>query len=165
MPQSAVLTRLADYQLQQVFFGPQGFELVTSEVDIQQAQLGYREAGERVGSPWPEHWLVFARDTELGDPYFVDTTSAELAVFTTFYNEEGWQQQKVANSLTGFCQCLQLLQDTAQQQQVSFVPDETSICDESRLTQLQQQLSLLAGDSSFWSDFIAGYRDWLSDEE
>jgi len=160
-----VLSGLAEFQLQQVFFGPQGFELVTNEAEIQQAQLTYEDAGKRVNCPWPAQWLVFARDTELGDPYFVDINSPELAVFTTFYSEQGWQAQQAANSLIGFCRCLQLLHKVGNQQQVNFVPDENSIKEEANLIGLQQELNLLAGEGRFWSDFIAGYRDWLSDED
>jgi len=154
----------------EVFFGPQGFKHMTTEDELQKAQLGFgmNELGQAISNTdhgcWQASWLVFARDTELGDPYFVDIQQVELPVYTGFLADEGWELAQVATTLSGYVCCMQLLFDHGGQTQAQFYPDQTSVKDDSVIAQLEQKLIELSGYQHFWQLFIQCYRDWLIEE-
>jgi hypothetical protein len=159
----------------EVFFGPQGFKQVTTLDELNKAQLGFgmtelgqaqtseRVSGEEKGC-WQTSWQVFARDTELGDPYFVDNNQDNLPVYTGFLGDEGWEIEQVASSLVGYISCMQLLFNHGEQMQAQYFPDLSSVTDETTLEQLQQQLIEISGSEHFWQLFIQCYIDWLIEE-
>ncbi|TWX65406.1 hypothetical protein [Colwellia sp. C1TZA3] len=160
---------------QEVFFGPQGFKQVATQDELNKAQLGFgiSELGQAAASDdlsseakgcWQASWQVFARDTELGDPYFVDTNQTELPVYTGFLAEAGWEVEQVATSLVSYIACMQLLFNHGQQTQAQFFPDPNSVIDETILQQLQQQLIELSGCQHFWQLFMQCYLDWLIED-
>lgn len=159
----------------EVFFGPQGFKNVTSAAELTEAQLGFGmselgqvAANEGLASAeqgsWQVSWQVFARDTELGDPYFVDTNQLNLPVYTGFLGDKGWEAEQVATSLASYVDCINLLFNHGQQTQAQFFPDQSSVTDESTLAPLQQQLFEISGCQHFWQMFMRCYRDWLTEE-
>ncbi|MBA6329498.1 hypothetical protein H4J46_16425 [Colwellia sp. MB02u-6] len=160
---------------QEVFFGPQGFKQVATQNELNKAQLGFgmSELGQAATSDdlsgeekgcWQTSWQVFARDTELGDPYFVDTNQAELPVYTGFLAETGWEVELVATSLVSYIACMQLLFDHGQQTQAQFFPDPSSVIDEAILQRLQQQLIEISSCHKFWQLFMQCYLDWLIED-
>jgi hypothetical protein len=160
---------------QEVFFGPQGFKQVVTQNELNKAQLGFgmSELGQPASSDdvsgeekgcWQTSWQVFARDTELGDPYFVDTNQAELPVYTGFLAKAGWEVESVATSLVSYIACMQLLFEHGQQSQAQFFPDPSSVIDEAILQRLQQQLIEISGCQQFWQLFMQCYLDWLIED-
>lgn len=156
---------------QQVFFGPQGFLVVNSPVALKEAQYGFGKdesgndlSGSNAGD-WQSSWIIIARDTELGDPYFVDASVDELPVYTAFLGEAGWETELVAASLTGFVDCINLLHRNGEQKEAQFVADENTIVAEAQLSELLQQLSKHSACQPFWQMFFRCYQDWLLEDE
>ncbi len=157
----------------EIFFGPQGFKQITSEEELNAAQLGFgvNESGQPIANTasnnigdWQTAWLVFARDTELGDPYFVDTLKPELPVYTGFLGDNGWEEELVASSIEAYVLCMQLLLKQGLQTQAQFVPDDNTVVDADVLADMQQQLIKISGSEHFWQMFFRCYQDWLLDE-
>lgn len=159
----------------EVFFGPQGFKNVASKDELISAQIGFgmNELGQAIvsdtpstenQSSWLASWQVIARDTELGDPYFVDNNQPDLPVYTGFLGDEGWEIEQVATSLTSYIACMALLFNHGQQCQAQFVPDESSVIDEGVLQTLQEQLVTTSGCKHFWQMFMRCYLDWLMED-
>ena len=175
MTDKELISKLTTLTNHEVFFGPQGFNNVTTVDELNQAQLGFgvSELGqpatnenlpsEAAGS-WQPAWQVIARDTELGDPYFVDAREDLLPVYTGFLAENGWEVEQVATSLEAYVTCIQLLFDHGQQTQAQFFPDDFTVTDEIILQQLKQQLIEVSGCQKFWQLFMQCYLDWLIEE-
>ncbi|WP_085297066.1 hypothetical protein [Cognaticolwellia mytili] len=163
----SVLNKLSN---QAIFFGPQGFMIVDTPAGLEEAQYGFGkdEAGNDLSGSntgdWQASWLIIARDTELGDPYFIDASQAEYPVYTAFLGESGWEVELVATSLLGFIHCMNLLHSNGEQAEAQFVPDDNTIVDEAVLASLQKELSECAGNQSFWKMFFNCYQDWLLED-
>ena len=166
-----LLTSLNTLGTDKVFFGPQGFELALTESALMCAQHGFSLKPDNTPLPseeaanWQGNWIVFATDTELGDPYFVDVEQEKSPVYTAMITDDGWQAEIVASSLQQFLQCLQLLNKTSPQQAAQFIPEQSTITDKAQLTQLKNKLIKLADHENFWTMFFDCYLDWLEDLE
>ena len=149
-------------------WGRKGFVIAANKEELDHAQQGYdeyiRDTGDVI-SDWNDNWVIIGQDTELGDPYFVDSSNENLAVHTIIETENGWQSVMVTNSLSSFFECLTLLFNQGQQTKAQFVPTETSISDEVQLSQLKQTLITASGCEPFWTMFFECYLDWLIDED
>lgn len=176
MSTSKLFSILSQVKKKETYFGPQGFVIATTESELETAQNGYAvhpKGSDLTGSDltgsnagdWKSSWLVFARDTELGDPYFVDTNDEQLPVYTAVQIEGLWQPEGVASSLAGFLECLTLLSKYGNQEIAQFVPDETTIVDKIVLEQLNANLVKASGCENFWGLFFECYFDWLQDDE
>ncbi len=170
MDKVELLSLLAQAPTQNSFFGPQGFELFRNMEQIQAAQIGFSVdeqgsslCGEQPGQ-WQSHWLIVARDTELGDPYFIDTSDESLPVLTGFYGDSGWQAEYVARSLAGFYQCMALLYQQGKQTDAVFVAEPDTIIDPIALAQLKTTLVEASQCEDFWTLFFNCYLDWLSED-
>ncbi|WP_286266772.1 SMI1/KNR4 family protein [Thalassotalea atypica] len=153
-----------------IFFGPQGFELLINEDEVARGQIGYgldaqgqSLSGESEGD-WQYSWLVIAKDTELGDVYFIDLNDDDCPVFTAFKGEDTWEIEQVATSLAEFIACLQVLFDHGQQRSAMFVVESSTIVDPILIKKLQASLIEASQCPAFWTQFINGYTAWLSDE-
>lgn len=171
MKTSKLFDILSRVKNKEAFFGPQGFVIVTTESEIKTAQHGFGahpDGSDLTGSnagDWKSSWIVFARDTELGDPYFVDTNDEQLPIYTAIQVEGLWQTEPVASSLNGFLECLTLLSKYGNQEIARFVPDETTIVDKIVLEQLNISLVKASGCADFWALFFECYFDWLEDDD
>ena len=152
------------------YFGPQGFALAESVDALLQSQVGYSIdplgapiTGEAEGD-WRNEWVVIGKDTELGDPYFLDISQQALPVYTAFPTESGWEIEAVAKSLNSFLGCLSQLKNTGRQTQAIFVPDVQSITSSEALTELKATLITCSECPAFWTKFMDSYIDWLEDE-
>lgn len=171
MNQSELLTQLKAFEHKEVFFGPQGFRVVSKTAELNKAQIGFsidKSGQSLVGQDkgnWQSSWLVIANDTELGDPYFVDLNDENLAVYTALAEEENqWQSTLVSSSLQGFAQCLTAIYLQCQQKSAMYVPDESCIFDLEQLEIFGKSLVEMAQTNDFWQHFFVGYVDWLRDE-
>jgi hypothetical protein len=166
-----LVNTLNEVSKNEVYFGPQGFVVFSSENELKQGQVGFSIdehdatlAGSSEGE-WKIEWIVIASDTELGDPYFVDINDPSLAVYTAVQGESSWEIEKVAMSLDAFFQCLALLSDLSAQESPQFVPDHTSFTDSTQLQELKNQLIMISSCDEFWTMFMACYLDWLTEDE
>jgi hypothetical protein len=156
----------------EAYLGPQGIKLITDEGAIEKAQIGYSidkngaNLTSRQPGAWQRHWLVIAKDTELGDPYYVEVNHAKLPVYTAIFNESThqWQTTLVATSLTGFIECINLLFHFTEQREPQFIPDSTAIFDLEKLETFGMQLANISENTDFWKSFFIGYVEWLQDE-
>lgn len=170
MDKLALLNVLDSSQHKTVFFGPQGFELYANSaaLDTAQASYGVDANGDSLAAgeagQWQSSWYVFARDTELGDPYFVDFSDEAMPVYTGFFGDAGWQAELVSNSLTAFLASLDKLYSQGQQSEALFVPDDTTLVDSDALNQLKAELIELTDTEHFWTMFFECYLDWLSED-
>ena len=171
MNQSELLNRLKAFEHKEVFFGPQGFSVITKMATLNKAQIGYavdKKGASLVNNDignWQGSWLVIATDTELGDPYFIDLADEHLAVYTAIAEEENqWQATLVSASLVGFEQCLTAIYQQCQQKSAMYLPDESCIFDLQILETFGKQLVEFSQTNDFWQHFFVGYVDWLRDE-
>ncbi len=172
MDKAQLLKRLKAFTHKEAYFGPQGFNVICKTAQINKAQVGYlvdktgQSLAETENSNWQESWLVIAKDTEIGDPYFVDLTDENLAVYTALAPVEThqWQTELVASSLEGFAQCLSLIADKSQQVSPSYVVDNNCIFDLEELEIFGMKLVDIAQTNDFWQNFFVSYVDWLRDE-
>ena len=166
-----LVNKLNEVAKKEVYFGPQGFVVFSSEIELQKGQLGFSidEHGASLSGTlegdWKSEWTVIASDTELGDPYFVDINDANLAVYTAVDADGSWETEMVAISLPAFFQCLTVLSDVSTQESPQFVPDQTSLTDPTQLKELKEQLILISSSDEFWSMFMACYLDWLTEDD
>jgi hypothetical protein len=177
MDQTELLNKLKAFEHKKVFFGPQGFNVVARMAEFNKAQVGYSidkngvslvnsdsDNASKVGN-WQSSWVVIAKDTELGDPYFVDVTDENLAVYTAIAEEENqWQRTVVSSTLEGFAKCLAAIYQQGEQKSAMYIPDESCIFDLEVLETFGMQLVELAQTNDFWQNFFVGYVDWLRDE-
>ncbi|TWX55659.1 hypothetical protein [Colwellia hornerae] len=171
MNQSELLNKLKGFEHKEVFFGPQGFSVITKMAALNKAQIGYsvdKKGGSLVNNAignWQNSWLVIATDTELGDPYFIDLADKHLAVYTAIAEQENqWQATLVSASLVGFEQCLTAIYQQCQQKSALYLPDESCIFDLQILEIFGKQLVEFSQTNDFWQHFFVGYVDWLRDE-
>lgn len=170
MTNKTLVSMCSSLESDTVFFGPQGFLIADTEQKLDEAQLGFSKddtgadlSGSNVGD-WQPSWCVIARDTELGDPYFVDTRENEFPVYTAFLGESGWEAEPVSKSLTGFVKSMNLLYNNGKQTQAQFFPDESAITEQTQLDELLAQLCESSQLQSFWQLFFRCYQDWLVEE-
>jgi hypothetical protein len=179
MDQAELLNKLKAFEHKEVFFGPQGFNVVARMAEFNKAQVGYsmdkngaslvhsdtgNESKSKSGN-WQSSWVVIAKDTELGDPYYVDVTDENLAVYTALAEEENqWQSTLVSTTLEGFSKCLTAIHQQCEQKSAMYIPDESCIFDLEVLETFGMQLVELAQTNDFWQNFFVGYVDWLRDE-
>jgi hypothetical protein len=171
MNQSELLNRLKAFEHKEVFFGPQGFSVITKTAVLKKAQIGYaidKKGASLVNSDvgnWQSSWFVIATDTELGDPYFIDFTDEHLAVYTAVAEEENqWQTTLVSASLDGFEKCLTAIYQQCEQKSAMYLPDDNCIFDLEVLESFGKQLVEFSQTNDFWQHFFVGYVDWLRDE-
>lgn len=146
----------------EIYFGPQGFQLIVSAED---RALVTKEFIERSEQPsWNKNWEVIALDTELGDPYIVDAKLINSAVYTAIFTGEEWELILVADSIDSFTQCITELQRVHSQTEPQFVPDEFSFQNNQQFKTLTDELIKLSSCQEFWQNFADCYIDWLEEE-
>jgi hypothetical protein len=156
----------------EAYLGPQGVKIFSNDKSFKQAQVGFsidkngaNITSNRAGA-WQRTWLVIAKDTELGDPYYVDLNDENLTVYMAVFCESTnqWQSTLVASKLSGFIECISLLYNFTEQNQPQFIPNSSSIFDLEKLETFGIQLATISENMDFWKDFFIGYVDWLQDE-
>ena len=100
--------------LKEVFFGSNGFS-IADEASIKDLQIGYSvhsDGSDLSGSgegDWQKSWVVIGIDTEVGDPFFVDTSEPSLPVYTAMHGMGEWSAELVSTSLSSFLELLAYL--------------------------------------------------------
>ena len=105
MEASDLVYRLNEVVNNEVYFGPQGFIVFSSEDELKQGQTGFgiddkgaSLLGSNVGD-WQINWVVIGSDTELGDPYFVDISEPNLSVYTAVHVNDAWESELVVAAI------------------------------------------------------------------
>lgn len=164
-----ILQKLSSLNKDKVFFGPQGFALAKTKQALENAQHGFSTYPNGNFMPsldtgsWQSNWLVIATDTELGDPYFVDTENEKQAVYTAMLSADGWQAEQVSTSLNSFIICMKVLAESNTQVNAAIIPNENTLFDTEQLTILKDKLIKLSSCENFWTLFFNCYYDWLED--
>jgi hypothetical protein len=143
-----------------IFFGPQGFSFPSSINELEKLNETFASDNE-----WASSWLVFSQDIELGDPYFVNTESELLPVYTAMYAEGGWEVEMVASSLDSFITCMGILDDQSNQEQAQIIPDDSTITNSLQLKEIERNLIANSAVENFWQMFFECYMDWLEDDD
>jgi len=143
----------------EVYFGPQGFKFFSSTDEKEEIEPQFTQSTE--SESWDEHWTLVGLDTELGDPYIVNTLDNQ--VYTAIFNIDTWELIPVASTFESFVACMSVIRSVIQQNQPVFIPEEHTIQDLSQLKDLEQKLISTSGCEPFWHQFITAYIEWLSD--
>lgn len=154
--------------LKEVYFGSNGFSIadVSSINDI---QLGYRvhpDGTDLTGSnegDWRKGWIVIGTDTEVGDPFFVDTNEPSLPVYTAMHGMGEWNAELVATSLPSFLETLSYLSGLSKQEFARIDPDENTITDTKELSAIEKKLHEISGEKYYWQNFIEQHQEWVEE--
>ncbi|WP_051333326.1 hypothetical protein [Aliagarivorans marinus] len=152
----------------EVYFGCLGFTISNGE-DIEDLQVGYslKPDGKKIGilkrGGWRKKWLVIGNDAEVGDPFFIDTASKDLEVYTAMHGMGLWIPERVAKSLESFLAALEYLYSLGEQEHARISPDSKTITDLSELRRIGKRLVDITGEQEYWESFLVQYQDWLSD--
>lgn len=92
--------------------------------DLEEEQIGFALTEERAlslrptASGWRPAWIIVARSTLLGDPYFLDTSDpdpeGDCPVYTAMSGTEVWQPKLAASSFALFVRVLAIGMEVAQ---------------------------------------------------
>ena len=73
------------------------------------ARLDAQQARFRAKAGWQDGWLAIGTDDNL-DPIVLDTTDPQLPVSTAMAEDEGWQTERIAGSLSSLERILAVLE-------------------------------------------------------
>lgn len=165
-----VETLLSEFALSEVYFGSEGYRIFLP-AELAKAQNGYARhpngtslTGEKPGD-WKKEWLVFGRDTQLGDPYFVDTSAGDLPVYSAMHGMGKWEPLDVCPTLKGFLAALRHLHQAAGQSAAQIEPDGSTMTGRPQLKKLEDELAALSGERDFWKDMFERHTEWLEECE
>ncbi len=154
--------------LKEVFFGSNGFS-IADEGSIKDLQLGYSVhpdgsdlSGTNEGD-WRKSWVVIGTDTEVGDPFFVDTSEPSLPVYTAMHGMGEWSAELVSTSLTSFLEVLDYLNSISKQKFARIDPDENTITDPKELAAIKKKLQEISGEKYYWKIFIEQHQEWVEE--
>ena len=163
-----IIEAIKSKNLKEVFFGSNGFS-ITDEASISDLQLGYsvNPDGRNMSGPnegdWQKNWIVIGTDTEVGDPFFVDTNESSLPVYTGMHGIGEWRAELVSTSLFSFIEVLSYLSDVSKQDFAQIDPDENTITDPEELATIKSKLQELSGEKYYWENFIQQHQDWVEE--
>ena len=144
--------------LTNVYFGPQGFQLFSSESEQQDVQQTFSN-----DSTWNSNWFVVGVDTELGDPYLIIKSSDDAYVYTGVFDGNNWRLIPVAETFSAFVDCLGIIKKASLQEAEVYVPDDKTLSDNELISDLEQHLIEKSQCKEFWQQFIVCYKDWLKE--
>lgn len=154
--------------LKEAFFGPSGFS-IADEANIKDLQLGYSvhpDGSDLSGAndgDWQKSWVVIGTDTEVGDPFFVDTNESSLPVYTAMHGMGEWSAELVSTSLSSFLEALAYLNSISKQDHAQIDPDENTITDPEELSAIETKLHEISGEKYYWQNFIEQHQEWVEE--
>ena len=163
-----IIETIKSKNLGEVFFGSSGFN-IAGEANINDFQLGYsvdsdgRDISGSNEGDWQKSWIVIGTDTEVGDPFFVDTSEASLPVYTAMHGMGEWSAELVASSLVSFLDALSYLKDISKQDFAQIDPDENTVTDPKELAAIAQKLQDISGEKYYWQNFIEQHQEWVAE--
>lgn len=163
-----ILETIKSKSLKEVFFGSSGFS-IADEASIKDLQLGYSvhpDGSDLSGSnegDWQKSWIVIGTDTEVGDPFFVDTNEPSLPVYTAMHGVGEWNAELVSTSLSSFLEALAYLNGISKQDFAQIEPDKNTITDLNELIELNEKLQEISGERFYWQNFIAQHQEWVEE--
>jgi len=163
-----IIEAIKSKNLKEVFFGSNGFS-IADEGSIKDLQLGYSVhpdgsdlSGTNEGD-WQKSWVVIGTDTEVGDPFFVDTSEPSLPVYTAMHGMGEWSAELVSTSLTSFLEVLDYLNSISKQKFARIDPDENTITDPKELAAIKKKLQEISGEKYYWKIFIEQHQEWVEE--
>src|SRR5512139_2763338 len=170
MSHSKLCSLLNFFGITEVYFGCDGFRIYTPE-ELEKAQVGYSRhpdgtdlTGEAEGD-WKREWVVIGYDTNLGDPYFVDTSSEQLPVYTAMHGMGAWQPNSVSPGTESFLSSLKYLRVQSTQDDSLIEPTSSTITDRRQLKSLEREMSSLNAGHEFWGSFFERHVEWLEEND
>lgn len=170
MSQTKLEQILNSFHITVVYFGSDGFRIYTPE-ELDNAQLGYSRhpdgtvlTGQNEGD-WKSEWIVIGNDTNLGDPYFVDTSNEKLPVFTAVHGAGAWEPSIVSPALLSFLRSLEYLRTQSTQEDSLVEPDGSTITDRGRIKNLENEMNNLNAENEFWGAFFERHVEWLEEND
>lgn len=103
---------------------------------------------------WQESWVVIGADTEVGDPFFVDTNDPSFPVYTAMHGMGEWSTELVSTSLSSFLESLAYLNSVGKQEHAQIDPDENTVTDPVKSTAIEKRLLEISGEKYYWQNFI-----------
>ena len=163
-----IIEAIKSKNLKEVFFGSNGFS-IADEGSIKDLRLGYSVhpdgsdlSGTNEGD-WQKSWVVIGTDTEVGDPFFVDTSEPSLPVYTAMHGMGEWSAELVSTSLTSFLEVLDYLNSISKQKFARIDPDENTITDPKELAAIKKKLQEISGEKYYWKIFIEQHQEWVEE--
>lgn len=163
-----IIKEIKFLNLKEVYFGSNGFS-ITDEAEIKDLQLGYSiqpDGSDLTGSgegDWQKGWIVIGSDTEVGDPFFVDTSEPSNPVYTAMHGMGKWSPELVCNSLTSFIEVLSYLNSISEQDFARIDPDDNTITDPEELSTIEKKLCDISGEKYYWQNFIEQHQEWIEE--
>jgi len=157
-------------QVTEIYFGCHGFNLIKSN-QIDEMQLGYSvhpDGSDLCGTnegDWFKEWIVIGTDTEVGDPFFVDSNDTNYPVYTAMHGMGSWEPDLVSKTLEAFLEGLIYLQSISNQSYSLIDPNEKTVVDEVQLNSIKTKLIELCGTDDFWEPFFEQYIEWLEESD
>ena len=159
---------LNSYKLNDIFFGANGFSISDGST-IQGLQLGcsiHSDGSDLTGSKdgdWNKFWIVIGSDTEIGDPFFVDTSEPSLPVYTAMHGMGQWDAERISTSLSAFLEVLLFLNSISRQDFVRIAPDDDTIINPKELATIEKKLCEISGEEDYWKNFIEQHQEWVDE--
>jgi hypothetical protein len=106
---------LSKASIREASLGSQGITLFQTD-QLEAEQVGYsadpngRDLTGDADGDWRRDWIVIGRDSLLGDPFFIDTSTTEFAVFTAMHGAGTWDPTPVSPTLEAFLASLSAIQ-------------------------------------------------------
>lgn len=170
MSQAMLEKTLNTFRITEVYFGGDGFRIYTPQ-ELDQAQLGYSRhpngtdlTGQNEGD-WKREWIVIGYDTNLGDPYFVDTSSEKCPVLTAMHGAGAWEPYIISPALQNFLSSLEHLRTQSAQEDSLVEPDDSTITDRDWIKSLENEMNRLNAEHEFWGAFFERYVEWLEQND
>lgn len=163
-----IIEAIKSKNLKEAFFGSNGFN-IADEASINDLQIGYsvHPNGSDLSGPnegdWQKSWVVIGTDTEVGDPFFVDTSEPSLPVYTAMHGMGEWSAELVSTSLYSFLEVLCYLNDISRQDFARIDPDENTITDPKELAAIKIKLQDISGEKYYWQNFIEQHQEWVEE--
>ena len=149
----------------------QGFSIGSSGIRfLHEAEFDHGQRGYSVGSngealsglevgQWRQTLQVIGCDESCGDPIFVDTGSTDLPVYTAAHGTGSWDPVKVAKTIGGFRQSINIMAQLAAGRE-NPVKLRNNPIDQTQREEVLQEIGSLNDsvdiDMEFW-DLIMGF--------
>jgi hypothetical protein len=170
MPHNRLEDLLGNSRITEVYFGSEGFRIYTP-AELEKGQHGYSIhpdgtdlTGQGEGK-WEREWVVIGYDADLGDPYFVDTGSDQMPVYTAMHGVGEWIPNLVSPAVQNFLSCLEHLQAKSGQDYSLIEPDDSTLTERDRIKDLKEEMNRLNGEEEFWEAFFERHVEWLEEND
>ena len=109
------------------------------------------------------HSIHSSTDTEVGDPFFVDTNDPKLPVYTAMHGMGSWGAELVSHSLEAYLEALSYINGISKQDFARIDPDENTITDPSALSEIEEKICSICSTDGFWQNMFEQHLEWIEE--